>query len=216
MEEAIHTEALDCGGRETDSSTADTTACRTRVRCGVHGGTRCTEWRMRGPVMGVSTDFEFLTTVAAVRAATDVARHDVYVRELPHLVGKAYSSTTMAYQSVRFVALAASVDDATWDSGLAFRVFDRTERLDDKVVKGILRRAAVTVAKRRSQHVNGHVSLLSITDTRADNVHKTAVRAAKRQRSVRALNDLRRKVYIKLASRRVNLLEGVRAGAIVR
>jgi len=214
--EAIHTEVLDCRGRGADGSTTDKTACRTRVRCAVHGDTRCTEWRIRGPVMGVSTDAEYLTTVATVRAAADVPRHEVYVRALPHLVGKAYKSTTMAYQSVRFVALAASVDDATWDSSPAFRVVDRTERLDDKVVRGILKSAAVTVANRKCKHINGHVSLLSITDARGDKVHKTAVRAARRQRSVRALHDWRRKVYIKLASRRVNLLKGVSAGAIVR
>jgi len=166
--------------------------------------------------MGVSTDAKFLTNVAPVRAADDVARHETYVWELPQLVGKAYRSTTMACQSVRVVALAASVDEATWDSVLAFRVVDRTKRLDDKVVKGILKRAAVTVAKRESKHVNGHVSLLRITETRGDKVHRTAVRAAKRQRSVRALNDWRRKVCIKLTSRRVNLRKGVSAAAIVR
>jgi len=193
--EAIQTEALDCGARRADGLTTDNTACRTRVRCAVHGGTRCTEWRVRGPVMGVFTDTEYLTTVATVRAAADVPRHEVYLRALPHLTVKAYKSTTMAYQSVRFVALAASVDDATWDSSPAFRVVDRTERLDDKVVKAVLKRAAVIVAKSKSKHVNGHASLLSITDARGDKVHKTAVRAARRQRSLRALHDWRRKVY---------------------
>jgi len=192
--EAIHTEALDCGGRGADGVTTDKTACRTRVRCAVHGSTRCTKWRIRGPVMGVSTDAEYLTTVATVRAAADVPRYEVYVRELPHLVEKAYTSTTMAYQSVPFVALAASVDDATWDSGSAFRDVDKTERLDDKVVRAILKRAAATVAKSKSKHVNGHVSLLRITDARGDKVHKTAVRAERRQRSLRALHDWRRNV----------------------
>jgi len=79
-------------------------SCATRTRCSAHGGTRCRLWRIRGPVLGYSTDAETLSSIFIVRAAFGLPIDEVYARAVPLLTSKCYKTTRESYESVRIVA----------------------------------------------------------------------------------------------------------------
>lgn len=203
-------ESADCG---------QSSGCASTLRCAAHGGTQCQQWLIRGPVFGWSDDAVHLSANITVRAALSVPVAEVYVRALPHLVPTVYGSSTAAYNSVRFVAHQQVVPVAGSDTAVtssSFRGLTVGERLSDKDVKEVIKRASASLQAARGKLLRGHVSLVSRSDALGDTVRKGAVRAALRRRSRGAARDYREKGARLLRDRTAGLHGLLGAGAISR
>lgn len=203
-------ESADCG---------QSSGCAFTPRCAAHGGTQCQQWLIRGPVYGWSDDAVNLSANVTVRAALNVPAAEVYVRALPHLVPTVYGSSKAAYESVRFVAAQDVIPVAGSDTTVtptSFRGFTVGEKLSEKDVKEVIKRASASLQAAKGKLPRGHVSLVSRSDALGDTVRKGAVRAALRRRSRGAARDYREKGARLLRERNAGLHGLLGAGAIGR
>lgn len=208
--EAVLDEPADCGQRQ---------GCAATPRCAAHGGTQCRRWLVRGPVLGWSDDAVRLTTNVTVRAAMWMPMAEVYVRALPHLVPSVYARSTVAYGSVRFVAgerTELAADSGVDPQQLSFRGFPVGDKLTDKDVKEVLKRATSSLLAAKGKLHRGHVPLVARRDARCDPVLKAAVRGVLRKRSIRAAAEYRDKGAALMRKRTAGLHGLLGAGAIGR
>lgn len=193
--------------------------CVTTPKCAAHGGAQSQQWRIRGPVLGWSDDAVGLTTNVTVRAAPGMPFAEVYVRAVPHLVPSVYARSTMAYNSLRFVASKRFESAAISGSGsmaCSFRGFSVGAKLTDKDAKEILKRASSSVAAAKKKLPRGCVSVTERSDARGDPVLKSAMRAMSRKRSIRAATEYRDKGAALMRGRTAGLTGLLGAGAIGR
>eukprot|EP00170_Pyropia_yezoensis_P000336 contig_1987_g337 len=193
--------------------------CVTTPKCAAHGGAQSQQWRIRGPVLGWSDDAVGLTTNVTVRAARGMPFAEVYVRAVPHLVPSVYARSTMAYNSLRFVAskrLESAAISGSGSMACSFRGFSVGAKLTDKDAKEILKRASSTVAAAKGKLPRGCVSVTERSDARGDPVLKSAMRAMSRKRSIRAATDYRDKGAALMRGRTAGLTGLLGAGAIGR
>lgn len=206
-------EAEHCYGNQDDVPAE----CLAPRRCTAHGGFQCRQWLIREPVRGWSDDGWRLSTVTIVRALATIPQHEVYVRSMGYLVPGTYVDAEDAYESVRFVAMAQSQENLSWDTTSpksSYRGLVAKQDLDDDHIKTILRQAATIMRVAAKRLPNGHVTLLRLMSAIKDPVNKKHLKALLRQRSARAVAHYRLTGATEMKTAWYKLLHNVGAGVV--
>lgn len=176
-------------------------------------------WLIRGPVRGWSDDSWRLSALTTVRAAESLPAHEVYVRAMRWLVPGTYVDLRDAYESVRVVYRARTLDDKAWDTSspsTSFGTVSCEGELTDEVICDVLRQASGRARDAQTRVADGYVSLVHRRPAANDPVYQAGLRALLRQRSVRAVAAFRRRGSELMRSRWQLLLRGFGATAVAR
>ncbi|KAK1864508.1 hypothetical protein I4F81_007054 [Pyropia yezoensis] len=134
-----------------------------------------------------------------------------------YLVPGTYVDAEDAYDSLRFVAVARSQENLSWDTNSpngSYRGLVDKQDVDDDHIKTILRQAATIMRVATKRLPNGHVTLLRRMSAIKDPVNKKHLKALLRQRSVRAVAHYRLTGATAMKTAWYKLLHNVGAGVV--